>query len=201
MANFDYEAETRRELIELLSPHFFCKEEVMLENALFVRRVRADVIASPKESKYSGLTFAFEVKVPKQNWELKNWLHATKQASDYVWGQIVDETSVFASRRVNAAFVYPGPNLLAWANDNFKNERFFRDYDVQPLRGVFDLALHFRVGTARLSAARSSSLELKFSTNRIWSAQNGFSVHADNLLMGPQRLGSASVSRDHLRQI
>ena len=55
----------------------------------FEEQLRADVVAISK-SENAPWVFAFEVKVPSEKWELKNWLKALRQAGDYPNCNVVD---------------------------------------------------------------------------------------------------------------
>lgn len=187
----DLEAEVRRQLMSYLEPEFVCSEEISLRCETGGYRVRADVVAIPRSEEFQGITLAFEVKFPKANWELKNWISALKQASDYVGATVVPNCCrLFQDRKIDAAFVYPFPSLVPSNIIGNDAKCPLRPYDFEPLRGALDLGALFRVGAARIVLKPKSTIELRFGPNRIWSGIGGYSQHAWNTLLGKRHIGA-----------
>jgi hypothetical protein len=189
----DIEASYRSALIEALGEDFDCVEHVPLRH-VFLRdkTIVCDVLARPKDSRYDGLTFAFEVKCPDKGWLPSEgvicvpfWTRAIKQAADYVYAEVVPGSaqSLFAGRRVGCAFVFPA---------NLRRGRSATEHDLRAW-GAFEAACHFRVGHASLALGRKESdLSLHLGTD-LWASKKGFSGNAAGVLRGKRPLGSQQV--------
>jgi hypothetical protein len=197
----DYEREQRDRLKRLLGDAFVCFEEVQLAHPILDAKVRADLIALPVEPDFSHLAFAFEVKIPKSDWEFKDWTATIKQASSYVWARVDAQNSptVPNGRVVSAAFIFPAPYLGSTISHDEHIHPCYRDYDREPLRGALDLAIHFRVGSARIDRNTNSLIELRMGSNSLWTSRSGFKAQARNLLLGKQRIGSRKLDTENLR--
>lgn len=185
----DIEASRRRELISQIESQFHCIEECGLTLAGFDEHLRADVVAISKLSSEPWI-LAFEIKEPNQKWELKNWLKAIKQAADYPNCKLTDERAGSVARRIiNASFLYPGPNLSPWIGSDTQRNRFYREYDLEPLRGAILLAQHFRVGWVN-NEPKANKFSLKIGTDPVWDSKLGFRKKSAGLLI-KRRIGSS----------
>ena len=145
----DIEAERREAIVSQLGEAFICIEECGISLVGFDKQLRADVVAIHR-SESAPWVFAFEVKVQSEKWELKNWLKSLRQAGDYPNCKLADERAGLARGKViNASFLYPAPDLSLWGDQDSQGTRFYRNYDIEPLRGAVLLAQHFKVGTAK----------------------------------------------------
>lgn len=184
----DIEATRRREILAHINDAFDCIEECSISLLGFEERLRADVVAISK-SETEPCILAFEVKEPSDKWELKNWLKALRQAGDYPNCQVTDRRSGAAfGKIINASFLYPGPDLSFWGRQDSQGGRFYRDYDIEPLRGAVLLAQHFKVGTA-MQDTRTGKFTLRLGTDPIWDSNAGFRKKSKNLL-SKRRVGS-----------
>lgn len=155
----------------------------------FEEQLRADVVAISRY-KSEPWVLAFEVKVPGQKWELKNWLKSLRQAGDYPNCKLVDGRAGPANGKViNASFLYPGPDLSLWDDQDSQRTRFYRDYDIEPLRGAVLLAQHFKVGMAARDP-KTSKLTLRLGTDPVWDSNVGFRKKSADLL-SKRRVGSS----------
>lgn len=185
----DIEADRRQEVISQVSEAFICIEECCLSLMGFEEQLRADVVAISK-SESDPWVLAFEVKMPSQKWELKNWLKSLRQAGDYPNCKLVDERAGPANGRViNASFLYPGPDLSLWDDQDSQHTRFYRDYDIEPLRGAVLLAQHFKVGMAARDP-KTSKFILRLGTDPVWDSNVGFRKKSADLL-SKRRVGSS----------
>lgn len=82
---------------------------------------------------------------------------------------------------INAPFLYPGPDLSPWGSQDSRGGRFYRDYDVEPLRGAVLLAQHFKVGIA-MRDTRTGKFTLRLGTDPVWDINAGFKRKSENLL-------------------
>jgi hypothetical protein len=188
----DVEIEKRKELIGYISNSFYCYEEVTLLHSVFTKRkVRCDVLAIPKDSRYAGLTFAFEVKLDVVDRPDEDWRKAIHQAMDYIYAVVDDgKFSGLNGRRVTSAFIFPG---------NLQHVLPHQDTAMAVERGIIWggllVAAHFRVGQATVEsfANRSTRFALKFGTNPAWRSDKGFTDQADGLLIGKRQIGSRKV--------
>lgn len=115
-------------------------------------------------------------------WEFKNWIRAFRQAADYPNCQVADERAGRANGLlVNAAFLYPGPDLSSWDAEASQVNRFYPEDDREPLRGAFLLAQHFRVGSVVLHP-RKDRVSFNLGTDPIWDNRSGFRSKAPGLL-------------------
>jgi len=177
----DIEALRRKEVIDNISGAFQCIEECSIALMGFEENLRADIVAISKSSDHTFI-LAFEVKEPTGKWELKHWLKALRQAGNYPNCRITDHRAGSACGAIiNASFLYPGPNLLPWKDQDSQLTRFYRNYDVESLRGAVLLAQHFKVGIAYLEA-KPDKFTLKLGTDPVWDSSKGFRVKSENLL-------------------
>lgn len=190
----DIEQARREELKNILSGHFACHEEVRLRHALFrTCRIRADIVAIPLDPKLAGYALAFEVKEPTSpNWQTKHWIHAMRQASDYLYAEIEPQPGIpgGVGRRIAASFLYPSPPISGI---------FSLDSCDEPLAGALLLALHFRVGHAHYDRKKGDRFVLSFGPNEVWRSDIGFSAVAIGLLTGKRTVGSQRI--DVLRSL
>jgi len=191
----DIERPIRAELIGALLDDFACVEHVPLRHALFTDRIiTCDVLAIPRDDRFSGLTIAFEVKCAESAWcpsagvtNVPFWTRAIKQAADYVYAEVVsdfDDTSLHG-RRIAASFVYPA---------NIRRNAKSTEHDIRAW-GAFEAACHLRVGRAYIQdilGGRARCLNLYLGTE-LWSTGKGFSSHANGVLRGRRPLGSQQV--------
>lgn len=188
----DVELENRDALIKSLGDSFHCYEECQLRHAVHrENRIRADVVAFTKLAD-KDVAFAFEVKVPNAKWELKNWLSAFKQASDYVDAVFCDEriSSQLKRAPILCSFVFPAPNFRPWAEGDTSEDRHMREYELENVRGAMLLAQHFMVGISEKET--SGKLRLKLGTDTIWRSGEGFRPKALPRLYH-RRVGSKAV--------
>jgi hypothetical protein len=177
----DIEALRRKEVIDNIGGTFQCIEECSITLVGFEESLRADIVAISKSADHTFI-FAFEVKEPTGKWELKHWLKALRQAGNYPNCRVTDERAGSACGAIiNASFLYPGPNIFPWNDQDSQLTRFYRNYDVEPLRGAVFLAQHFKVGIAYLEAD-SDRLTLKLGTDPVWDSSKGFRVKSEDLL-------------------
>lgn len=188
----DIEKERRAELIAGLGEHFACYEHVRLRHPIFQRfTLECDVLAVPRDAAWRGLTFAFEVKLPEAKMLLqpKFWTRAIKQASDYVYSEVVAPShSGLNGRRVSAAFLFPGPAELVLNAGLLGPTR-------DELRGVFEVANHFRVGRANwvpVGRNPQGRMSIEMGVN-IWRSDMGFKQTAQGVLRGRRPFGSQQV--------
>jgi hypothetical protein len=192
----DIEAERREAIFSQLSEAFICIEECSISLLGFEEQLRADIVAISR-SENEPWVFAFEVKVPSAKWELKNWLKSLRQAGDYPNCKLTDGRAGPAKGKViNASFLYPGPDLSSWGDQDSQGTRFYRDYDIEPLRGAVLLAQHFKVGTAT-RCPKTDKFTLRLGTDPVWDSNVGFRKKSANLL-SKRRVGSSKrvVSMD-----
>lgn len=192
----DIEAKRREEILSHASDAFYCIEECNISLIGFEERLRADVVAISK-SENEPWVLAFEVKEPNRKWELKNWLRSLRQAGNYPNCKVVDERAGAASGKVvNASFLYPGPDLSFWGSQDSQDARFYRDHDIEPLRGAILLAQHFKVGTATRDI-KTGKFTLRLGIDPVWDSHAGFRKKSANLL-SKRRVGSSkrTVSMD-----
>ena len=188
----DIEQEKRKQLISYLGDSYHCLEECRLGLMGFNEILRADVVAFSK-CETEPWTLAFEVKVPTHKWELKHWLNALRQAGNYPNCTVIDERAGSAAGSlIDASFIYPGPDLGHWKDENSQDNRFYRDHDIEPLRGAILLAQHFKVGTANYDP-RANKFSLKLGTDPIWDTRSGFRKKSKNLL-AKRKIGSLKRS-------
>jgi len=188
----DIEASARKKLISLLADSFDCIEECQLNLVGFDEALRADIVALSK-SEADPWILAFEVKVPTEKWELKQWLNALRQAGNYPNCRVVDERARSANGGlINASFIYPEPNLSRWGERDSQSSRFYRSHDIEPLRGAILLAQHFKVGTTNYVSKRNK-FSLKLGTDPIWDNSSGFRKKSASLLV-QRKIGSTKRS-------
>tara|TARA_R100000935_G_scaffold36463_2_gene57473 strand:- start:722 stop:1312 length:591 start_codon:yes stop_codon:yes gene_type:complete len=184
----DIEATRRKEVIAYIDDTFHCIEECSIALVGFQEKLRADIVAVSK-SEIDPWILAFEVKEPTEKWELKYWLKSLRQAGDYPNCIVTDERAGSASGRIiNASFLYPGPDLASWGYQDSRSARFYRDYDIDPLRGAILLAQHFKVGVARRDAT-TDKFTLSLGTDPVWDSSKGFRKKSESLL-AKRRVGS-----------
>jgi hypothetical protein len=183
----DVEKATRVELITALSSEFDCFEEVNIEHFAFSRhRVRADVVAFPRDVRFAEYALAFECKIPKESWQDKHWAYAARQASDYNFGRIVRDRRFqqFENRRIAASFLFPSPRMSMVTGDANDASTF----------GIMLLALHFRVGRAFWEQRKNGKrFVVAFGPNEIWRSDTGYAHVADGLIKGKRTLGSQKI--------
>lgn len=184
----DIEATRRQEVMAYIGEAFYCIEECSITLVGFEEKLRADIVAVSKSATAPWI-LAFEVKEPTEIWELKNWLKSLRQAGDYPNCKVTDNRAGAASGEfINASFLYPGPDLSSWGIQDSRGSRFYRDYDIEPLRGAVFLAQHFKVGLARRDA-KTGKFTLRLGTDPVWDSSTGFRRKSRNLL-GTRRVGS-----------
>lgn len=154
----------------------------------FQEAVRADIVAITRHLSDPWI-LAFEVKEPSPKWELKNWLAAFAQAGAYPNCYLNDKRAGEQNGfLVNAAFVYPEPNLEPWGHLDRREARFFRQHDFAEIRGAKLLAQYFKVGVvSSKDGARKVSLVL--GTDSVWDSRDGFRQKASTRL-GRRKIGS-----------
>jgi hypothetical protein len=177
----DIEKSYRRSLISLLEPHFDCIEECNLKWLVAPEIVRADVVAISREGSEPWV-FAFEVKKPTGKWELKNWLAAFAQAGIYPNCCIRDHRAERVDGRlINAAFLYPAPDITPWAEGSSQGNRFYRKDDREGIRGAQLLAQHFRTGMVRIEP-QNGRCSLVLGTDRVWDNHEAFGSKSHSIL-------------------
>jgi hypothetical protein len=185
----DIEKGKRMELISHLGDSFNCVEECQINLIGFDEVLRADVIAF-SQIETEPWTLAFEVKEPTGKWEFKNWTKAMRQAGNYPNCIVSDERAGLANGNlINASFLYPGPDMVPWMDPDSQNTRFYRNYDLEPLRGAVLLAQHFKVGTVNYDN-KNGRLSLKLGTDPVWDSRLGFRKKSAGLL-AKRRIGSS----------
>lgn len=172
----DIEKPNELRLKNALATHFDCYEECTLRHPHFDDEViRADLVAV---GDYEGaeIVFAFEVKLPTEKWELKNWLATIKQATDYVHAPVIDPRLSAAPKqlKVHCSFVFPPPDLSPWQTNDSQQNRHYRDYDASEIAGAFLLAQHFKVGSVRFHQDRLKRLSINLGTDTLWKEGEGF---------------------------
>jgi len=197
----DVEKNRRAELIEVLSGHFICFEEVDLRHALMTKHcIRADVVAIPNEPKFWGFAIAFEVKEPTSKYRNSaDWIQSLRQAADYVYASIepknrADNLSSHFGRRIAAAFLYPVPSYMPNIREVTQADAELVEKDDRFLAGAMQLALHFRVGGASWEQTGiGPRFRLIFGPNEVWRSDCGFCHSGPGLLSGKRTLGSRKV--------
>jgi hypothetical protein len=183
----DIEKTTRGQLITALSLEFDCFEEVTIEHFAFRRhRVRADVVAFPRDSRFSQYALAFECKIPTENWQDKHWAYAVRQASDYNFGRVVKDKRFqhLEGRRIAGSFLFPSP-AMSMVNGDANDAATF---------GIMLLALHFRVGRAFWEPRnKGKRFVVAFGSNEIWRSDTGYTFVADGLIKGKRTIGSQKI--------
>lgn len=155
----------------------------------FDQALRADVVAFSR-SETQPWTLAIEVKEPTVKWELKNWIKAIGQAGNYPNCVVSDARAGPANGTlINASFLYPGPDVTPWKDQDSRSTRFYRDYDREPIRGAVLLAQHFKVGTASCDS-RNGRFSLRLGTDPVWDSRLGFRKKSASLLE-KRRIGSS----------
>lgn len=153
-------------------------------------KLRADLIAIPKDDKFCEQLFAFEVKIPDGTWHYAHWSDTIRQAENYVYG-LIDSSHVMGGRFVTAAFVYPFPDIFGPCRDD---PPIIRAGDEPMLQGALNLALHLRVGRAFSDFHhRAPRFTLAFGPNEVWREDVGFLPGGTGLLKGRRRFGSRKV--------
>jgi hypothetical protein len=180
----DVEADLRRNLIEMLSPNFTCREEVNLLHSRVGSRIRADVIAIPIDGEFQNCAFAFEVKKPKENWQPKNWSHAFRQAHSYLDAKI--PSGLFqenhGERYVALSFVFPSPGWIITNPPRTEHQ--------SELAGILQLAGNLRIGHVEWRMARSRYFCLALGATPVWESHKGWTTHASQHLKGVETIGS-----------
>jgi len=130
--------------------------------------MRIDVLGRPRDSEFSDLVFAFEVK-NKNDWKIANFAKACKQASDYNYSYV--DKGRFAGKIINAAFIYTP-----------EGDCKFRDEESAPVFGARFLAGKYRVGTltTKHEGSEFRQARMTFGHNEIW--RDG--VFIKNLALG-----------------
>jgi hypothetical protein len=176
----------RRILCDKLGPHFEIFEEVWVRHPLFRRRrLRVDILAIPREVRYSSIAIGFEVK-GYPDWDIPSLGTALKQASDYVLATIEPEAAIpdrLHGKRIMAAFVYPGIADLLGVDLRGPPKLAY-------LAGMIQSASAHRVGTA----VDVKDLTLQVGTSEIWVGSKGWRSDANNLLSGQRQIGSQRFS-------
>jgi len=192
----DIEKPIRLELIEALSPHFFCFEEVVLRHALLrARLIKADVVAFPRGGQLGGCGFAFETKVKTQFYDHSHYSEAIKQASDYVYAKVEADKRLneFEGKFIHSSFVFPSPPFYA-NQSSIPAEAETQSSELLLASGAIHLALHFRVGRAYWEKSfPDRKFVLAFGRNDVWNSRDGFVKRGDGLLQQKRRLGSKKV--------
>lgn len=192
----DVERDRRRELIDALSSHFDCFEEVKLRHATFSRHfVKADVVAVPFDERLSRFAIAFEVKEPDQTWHYAKWSQAARQAYDYVFASIEENStaSKYAGRRISGAFLFPSPPYSPEGKGK-DNSLLLRPENEELFAGIMHLGLHLRVGYAHWNEKLTKPrFTLRFGPNPVWDQLVGFKDQGINLLSGTRPLGSRRI--------
>lgn len=192
----DIEKPVRIELMNALSEHYICFEEVNLFHALLPKHIiRADVVAFPRGGQLSGCGIAFETKLPKLSIGGANIAETIKQASDYVYARVAPDVRLkeYVGRRINSSFVFPSPPFRTQMRD-LEKEFGSDSAEVLQASGAFQLALHFRVGRAFWEKEYPyKRFALAFGRNDVWNSQEGFLKSGDGLFSQRRRLGTKKV--------
>lgn len=183
------EVKVRALLRRLLDPAFETFEEVPVRHALFRRRrLRADVLAIPRDPAYSDIAVAFETKSARE-WDIPSLSQALKQASDYVLSTVEPDTPAHAGKRVMATFIFPGlefkgEGVIAALEDPVAA------YKAAFYAGLVHMASYHRVGQARLGMAYGQRALSLLLPGEVWLSTRGWRANARNLLVGKRQLGS-----------
>jgi hypothetical protein len=189
----DVERERRQELMAALGEGFEFFEEATLRHATFTgRKVRADIVAVPRDNRLSGYAFAFEVKEPKDG-HYAFWSRTVRQAADYVYASVEASGSAgrYAGRRIAGAFVFPAPPYDPTGLKGIASP-FVRRGEEAMVSGIFHLALHFRVGRAFWQEPKRRFC-LSFGPNTVWESDCGFRIQGFGLITGERSLGSRRI--------
>ena len=190
----DIEKSIRFELMAALEGDFLCYEEVRLKHPLFPTHiVRADVVAIPLDEDFHDITLAFEVKAPTQEWNFADWCECIQQASDYVLGRVTaNGPTALASRRVNAAFLYPAPPYVRACKGQVLNREI--EHSLM-LTGAMHLSSHRRVGSCSVKQYQDrTKAELSIGPGEIWNSDRGWFSQARGVLAGKRRVGSQKIN-------
>lgn len=186
----DVEQIVRAELVSLLRDDFDCEEEVQLR-IIGGKGVRCDVLAIPRDEKFSGCSLAFECKRPSRDWHYAPWSRAIKQAADNVGAEVVDPRLPDAGI-VKAAFLYPAPMVVPRGQPQPANG-LIREGFEEAIAGMFHLALMFRVGKAgSVLSGKEPNMCLVLGPNEVWNSRKGFTENGRNLLLGGRPIGSSN---------
>lgn len=180
---------SEQENLEILKRHLakgfdtWC--EVPLRHALFRRRtLRVDLIAFPRDPRFSDIALAFEVKGHEQ-WDGPRYAKALKQASDYVLATV--DTGIVPpehnGKRVMGVFLWPGkpePEL----------DDPYPEYERGRFYGMAHLAGYFRVGTASYTDRRGTPVFCLRLGEQLWFEDRGWRASARNVLVGKRQIGS-----------
>lgn len=190
----------RDRLRQRLEAAFETFEEVPVRHALFRhRRLRADVLAIPRDERFSDIALAFETK-GDPDWDKPRWARALKQASDYVLATVEPEVAAHAGKRVMATFVFPAP---PWVTGDALDGRGPVDGRAAFLSGMAQMAAFHRVGMAKFSPElQGRPLILSFGPNEVWLSTTGWRSAARDLLVGRRQIGSQRFAiLDELRRL
>jgi hypothetical protein len=192
----DIEKPVRIELMNALSEHFICFEEVNLFHALLPKQIiRADVVAFPRGDQLAGCGIAFETKLPTAEIDSANFAEVIKQSSDYVYASVApdDRVGEYVGRRINSSFVFPSQPFRTQMRD-LEKEFGSNGAEVLQASGALQLALHFRVGRAYWEKAYPDKrFALAFGRNDVWNSQEGFLKRGEALFNPKRRLGTKRV--------
>lgn len=179
------EDKRRSHLAGLLAPDFEVFEEVWVRHALFRHRVlRADIIAIPKDGRFSHCAIGFEVK-GYDEWDIPSLAKSLKQASDYVLATVEPNQAaeVHCGKRVMATFIYPAPEAESIFQMTDPKQAFWA--------GMIQSAGAHRVGAANVANTyKEKPLVLAVSRSEIWLSSRGWRADALNLLSGKRQIGS-----------
>ncbi len=175
----DTESPIRKMWIDEHAEYFHVEEEVEVFSALWMKRLRVDILATPK-SEFSELSFAIECKNPAY-WKIKTFAESFAQCSHYNYCVISDKKSSFKGRVINSSFLFIHPTLP------IERER-------EQIEGARHLASQLRVGTSSISKYQTpyvrQSLHMR---NEFWTSHEGFNNHAKGILTGKRPFGSSKV--------
>jgi hypothetical protein len=194
----DIEQKPRQRLVDSLERDFICLEECNVRPAVFPNSViRADVLAFARREP-QNLLFAFEIKVPTAKWEFKDWIGLIKQASSYSDATIDDKRAPAwtQNQKIQCSFIYPEPTLSPWNECDSQQNRFYRDYDRDPIRGALLLSQHFQVGCVGVSESDGRHY-LKLGTDTLWTQRAGFRPKVDSRPFS-RRIGSRNFDLSDL---
>lgn len=192
----DIEKANRTELISGLRSGFDCFEEVELAHAHFTGvKLRADLIALPRDGHLDGFVFAFEVKAPSSEWGYGTWCGHIKQAHDYLYARVIDKRfAELRSKIVSCAFLFPSPPFKLQECGRVDSP-YIQMEDEVVASGAFRLGLHLKVGRAFWEKRPPHRrLVLAFGANDVWNGAEGFLASGNELVQGKRKVGSRKVS-------